>query len=74
MTVKVGIEIPRELHTRVKMEAARRRIKIKDACREAFEGWLKAGDGEPDAEFRRQMGIAREAMTRYHRALKELAR
>ena len=74
MTVKVGIEIPRELHTRVKIEAARRRIKIKDACQEAFEGWLKTCDGEQDAEFQRQMGIARGAMTRYHRALKELAR
>ena len=41
MTVKVGIEIPRELHTRVKIEAARRRIKIKDACREALRAGSK---------------------------------
>lgn len=74
MNVKVGIEIPRQLHQRLKIEAARRNMKIKDVCREAFEAWLAADGAVRDDEFTKQMGLAREAMARYHRTLKEMSR
>jgi len=72
--VKVGIEVPASLHQRVKIEAAQRNLKLKDAYREAIESWLTPPQPERDEEFHRQMAIAREGMKRYRNALRELAR
>jgi len=44
-TTKLGIEISVDLHAKVKTEAARRRLKMRDAVREAFEYWLDAPGG-----------------------------
>jgi hypothetical protein len=49
-TVKIGIEIPEDLHVAVKMEAARRRMKIKEVVKQAFEGWLAAKSSSPPAK------------------------
>lgn len=40
-TIKAGVEITESLHLEIKIEAARRRLKMKDAVRQAFELWLK---------------------------------
>jgi len=74
VTVKVGIEIPASLHQRLKIEAAQRNLKMKDVYREALESWLTPPQPERDAEFHRQMAIARKIMVDYREALKELAR
>ena len=72
--LKVGIELPAELHQRLKVEAARRNIKMKDVYREALEIWLTPNGEEDGEEFRRQMTVAREGMSKYKNALRELAR
>ena len=72
--MKVGIEIPGELQQRLKIEAARRNVRMKDVWREAAERWLAAPDHGSDLEFQEQMRLAREGMARYRRALRELAR
>lgn len=72
--LKVGIELPAELHQRLKIESARRKVKMKDVYREALENWLAPKEDGEDDEFRRQMAIARRVMGDYREALKELAR
>lgn len=42
---KFGLEIPTDLHQRVEAAAAGRGVKIKEATEQAFESWLKTGDG-----------------------------
>jgi hypothetical protein len=37
---KMGVEMPESMHVAIKMEAARRRVKIKQAVKQAFELWL----------------------------------
>lgn len=71
--MKVGIEIPEELHRRLKVEAARRQVKLKDAFEEAITAWLKPADPAGDAEFQEQLRIAKEGMARYRDTLRELA-
>jgi hypothetical protein len=38
--MKIGLELPVELHARMKSTAAARRMKLKQATRQAFEAWL----------------------------------
>lgn len=72
--MKVGIEIPEELHVQVKVKAAQRGVKLKDAWREALEVWVRGPDSPNNAEFDEQLRIAREGMKRYRTTLRELAR
>ncbi len=72
--MKVGIEIPEDLHRRLKVEAARRQVKLKDAFEEAITAWLKPVEPAPDAEFQEQLRIAKEGMVRYRETLRELAK
>ena len=44
--IKFGIELPKELHRQVKIAAATRGLKMKEASEQAFAGWLaSAGEG-----------------------------
>ena len=45
--IKLGIEIPAELHRRVKIEAATRGVKMKQATSEAFTAWLEVAADIP---------------------------
>lgn len=45
---KVGLEISTDLHHRVKTEALRRGVKMKDATEQAFESWLDTSTEQPD--------------------------
>lgn len=72
--MKVGIEIPEELHVQVKVKAAQRGVKLKDVWREALEVWVRSPDSPTSAEFDEQLRIAREGMKRYRTTLRELAR
>ncbi len=38
--IKVGIELPAHLHHHLKVEAAKRNLKMKEVFREALENWL----------------------------------
>jgi hypothetical protein len=45
--IKIGLEIDKELHRRLKTEAASQGRKLKSVTREAFEKWLAALAGGP---------------------------
>ena len=72
--IQVGIRLPADLHQRLKMEAVKRRLPMKEVFREALEGWLAPKEDGEDEEFQRQMAIARAGMAKYRDALRELAR
>lgn len=49
---KLGLEIPVDLHQRIKVETARRGVKMKDATEQAFESWLGTSAELPDSDER----------------------
>jgi hypothetical protein len=55
--IKFGIELPKELHRQVKIAAATRGLKMKDASEQAFTGWL-ASAGEAAKSAHKHSGQA----------------
>jgi hypothetical protein len=73
VNVAITIELPETLAERVRAKAA-----LEGTTIEAKTAELLARYGEPaissDAEFSRQMAIAREELTRFRRTFRELAK
>lgn len=73
-TIKAGVEMTVSLHTQVKIEAARRRMKMRDAVREAFTAWLNSEAAPPTANPLSKDSIADEReLIHTDKAIKTLA-
>jgi len=68
----VTIRLPEELHHRVKVKL----VKDHKSFQELLEEQLRtyAGEAPVDADFQRQIEIARRGMSKYREALSELAK
>jgi hypothetical protein len=70
-TIAFTVRLPEDLHTRAKLKVTREHTSLQKVVEEAVRNYV---GGASDADFQRQLGIARRGMQKYRNTLAELAK